>query len=256
MIYVRRNLIGDNLRKEVVGLIDSSNFFGKGAFETILVNKKCVFLEEHLLRLREACSLLNIDFNITLDEVENFIIEENIENKALKITVTEKNVIFSIREVPYNEEDYEKGFSVGVSEVLRNSTSRLTYIKSTCYIENILEKNLFKERGISEPIFLNERSELTEGATTNIFFIKDNIIYTPRVSSGLLDGIIRKWIMKNFDVIEGSFSLEDLKTSDGAFLSNSLIGIMKITSIEHKVFKEHELIDRIRKEYEHSIKEF
>lgn len=256
MFYIKENKIECEFNRGDLVTLDSSNFFGRGVFETILLKKKCVFLENHLERLREGCMILDLDLNVSKEEIENLIFRENIENKALKITVTEKNIIISLREIPYNKKSYEEGFSLKISKVLRNSTSKLTYIKSTCYVENLMEKEAARKERFNEVLFLNERGELTEGSTSNLFFIKGNNIHTPRVSSGLLNGIIRKWIVKNYSVIEETYTLDDLINSDGIFVTNSLMGIMKVNRLENLDFDENKFIENIRAEYENSLKEF
>lgn len=256
MIYIGENKKGYKMEKGDKVKIDSSIFFGLGLFETIYVLNSGVFLNKHLERLKNGCLSLNIPFNICEYELREFIKEENIRNKALKITLTEKNIIYSTRDIPYKEEDYNRGVSIRVSKVRRNSTSKLTYLKSTCYIENIIEKEKAKNEGFDEVIFLNEKGYLTEGSTSNIFFVKGDKICTPKVSCGLLDGIIRGWIKGNFKVEEGCYNIEDLKNSEGIFISNSLLGIIRVSQFEEKVFGEKDLIEDIRIKYKNSIKCF
>lgn len=256
MIYIGKNKENYNMIEEDLLHIDSSVFFGRGIFETICVLKEGIFLRAHLKRLKEGCEALKIPFNINEEELKEFIKNEKINNKALKITVTEKNIIYSTRNIPYSFGDYNRGFSLKISDVRRNSTSKLTYLKSTCYIENIMEKEKAKDEGFDEVIFLNEREELTEGATSNLYFIKDNKIHTPKVSCGLLDGIIRKWIKKNFLVEEGCYNIDDLRNSEGIFISNSLLGIMKVSKFEDKFFGEKDLIEEVKRKYDNSIISF
>ena len=90
--------------------IDNGLFFGKGVFETILVNKKPVFLEEHVKRLNNAIEALNIGEKIEIEEVRSFIIKNKIVNKSFKIAVTEENLIFNIRNLKYTKDHYENGF--------------------------------------------------------------------------------------------------------------------------------------------------
>ena len=75
--------------------IDNGLFFGKGVFETILVKEEAIFLEEHIKRLNNSINELNIGEEVEIDYVSDFIRRKNIKNKALKITVTEENLIFS-----------------------------------------------------------------------------------------------------------------------------------------------------------------
>lgn len=235
--------------------IDSTLFFGRGVFETINVREKPILLEKHIDRLNNSSKKLSLQIKVSEEEVKEFIKKHNIKNCVLKITVTEKSLIYSIRENQYNKEEYFRGFKVGISKVLRNSTSRLTYIKSTCYIENIIEKEKALEEGLNEVIFLNEKGFITEGCTCNLFFIKDKVVYTPTISCGLLDGIIRQWIIDNFEVQEGEFLVEDLLQSDEIFLTNSLMGIMHVKEFLNKQFNKTENTLKLMKKYKEFILE-
>ena len=72
--------------------IDNGVFFGRGVFETILVKATPIFLEEHIKRLNKSIIELDLGELIVIEDVINFINQHNIKNKALKITVTEKNL--------------------------------------------------------------------------------------------------------------------------------------------------------------------
>ena len=143
-----------------------------------------------------------------------------------------------------------------VSSYRRSSSSPILRIKSLNYLENILAKREALAAGYDEAIFLNELSELAEGTATNIFFMKGKVIYTPSVECGLLAGIIRSVILEcsrefGFELREGRYRLEDLKDTEGVFLTNSLIGAVPICSIDginlpHDCGAFYELADRVR----------
>ena len=232
--------------------IDSGVFFGRGIFETILVKEIPIFLEEHIKRLNKSIIELELGELIAIEDVIHFINQHNIKNKALKITVTEKNLIYSVREIKYKDNDYEKGFKVGISKVLRNSTSRIVAFKTLNYLENIIEYEVCQRKELNESIFFNEQGNLCEGCTTNIFIIKDKIIYTPSIKCGLLPGIVRQWVINNFDVIEKRITKEELLNSDEVFLTNSLVGVIKVSNIENKLFKS-EIIEEIKEQYDKAI---
>ena len=210
--------------------IDDGLFFGRGVFETILWKDSPVFLEEHLERLRT--SMLKIGL-IPLEEdiLREYLDKLSIRNKGVKITVTPLNIIITQRDIPYRDEDYNRGMKLAISKVQRNSTSRLCYIKSTCYIENLIEKENAKKIGYDDVIFLNENGYVTETSCANIFIVKNKEIFTPKVEDGLLDGIIRKRIMEEFKVQERSITLEELKESDEVIITNSLMGAMSVKKI-------------------------
>lgn len=229
-------------------IIDQGIFFGKGVFETILVLNKPVLLNEHMERLKSAVLALNME--PLQEEIESFILALNIKNKALKVTVTDSNIIITDRIIPYTDKDYTDGFKLTFSKVIRNSTSRLTYIKSTCYIENILEKQQAVEKGYNDVIFMNEKGYITETSAANIFFVKNNKIFTPTIVDGLLNGIIRTWIIQNYQVEEKSLTIDEIKKCDEAFITNSLMGVMPVSVIDDKKYKNDKVYKIIRDSYE------
>jgi 4-amino-4-deoxychorismate lyase len=205
--------------------------------EILTILKKPVFLHEHLKRLKEGMEVLDLE---PLEEeiLLEFSSKLTLENKGVKIMVTPLNIVITTRNIPYGEEVYKKGMNLKISKVLRNSTSALTYIKSTCYIENILEKAKANKNGADDMLFLNEKGYITETSCSNIFLIKNNGILTPRGENGLLSGIIREWIIENFKVQEADITLKDLKEANEVFITNSLMGIMKIKQIDNFTYND------------------
>lgn len=244
-----RNLI---IGKDKIS-VDSGYFFGRGVFETILVKTKPLFLEEHIKRLNNGINTLKIGEAIETEYISNIINDFNIKNCVLKIIVTEKNILLETRELLYKSGDYLRGFSLKVAKTIKNSTSKLTYIKSMNYLENILEREEALEEGYNESVFLNEKGYVCEGSFSNIFIVKNDIIFTPEVSSGLIPGVVRNYIIKNYDVIEKEIRLDDIINADEIFITNSLLGIMGVSKFENRILTENKITIKIRKEYESQI---
>ena len=233
--------------------LDSGVFFGQGVFETMLFGEVPYFLDFHINRLKEGLKALDMKPLIEENELLRYIKKLEIKDTVLKITVTEKNIILTKRKNIYTEEMHKKGFSLKVSKVLRNSTSILPRIKSTNYIENILEKKNAVKEGYDDVIFFNEKGFLCETSVSNIFCIRNRKIYTPSCSNGLLNGTIREWIIKSFEVIECDIKIDDLENMDEVFVTNSLLGIMKVKSIEKFKFNEDTVTKNIRDKYKRYI---
>jgi len=229
---------------------------GIGAFETIAVyNKKPLFLSEHIKRLNNALVFLNIKKTITIDLLLNYIAKTQQKTYALKIMVSEKNTIIKRRANPYlNSPLYIEGGKLKYSSILKNETSPLTYHKTLAYSQNILEKQKATKEGILDFIFCNTKGFITEGSICNIFFIKNNNIFTPSIESGLLPGILRAYIISKYIVKEQSISKEFILNADECFITNSLMGIMPIKTLENKTFTIQEQTNLIMKEYERMIK--
>lgn len=232
--------------------LDGGFYFAQGVFETILIKKEAIFLEEHINRLNKSIDIMNLGEHIDTKFIKNFIKEEKLKNIVLKIVVTEKNIVFSTREIKYSKEDYENGFKIKLSSVLRNPTSNMTYIKSLSYNENLYEYNKANKEGFNEVVFLNIYGNIAEGATSNIFIIKDKKIYTPMISDGILPGVVRNWVIENFEVCEKHLNKKDLYSADEVFITNSVLGIMKVVQFEEKKYNTN-VVEKIRSEYEQFI---
>ena len=237
--------------------LDEGYSFGLGLFETILLyNEKPIFLDEHLARINKSITDLELKIEkLKKNEVFQYLNnnKNTLEYEVLKIVLSEKNRIFLKREYTYTEKDYQKGFSLNISKVRRNESSIFTFHKTLNYGDNILEKRKSKKMGYDEPIFLNSKNQITEGATSNIFVVVEDKIYTPKLSCGLLNGIVRQYIISNYDVIEKEIDIEFLNNADEIFLTNSLFGIMPVNNLEKKVFKSQKISKEIFNYYKKYI---
>ena len=222
-------------------LLDDGFQFGIGLFETICIkDKKPILLDWHLERINNSLKEFGINQTITRDEVLQWLTEHENEMKslqALKLIVSEKNKLFLFRDNPYTDEIISKGFHLDYSQVLRNETSMFTYHKSMNYGDNITEKRRTKNSDIDEVIFLNSKGQITEGSTTNVFFIKDNVIYTPKRACGLLPGVLRRYIIEHFECEETVIYPQDIQDMDECFVTNSLMGVMTVTDLAGKHFE-------------------
>lgn len=234
--------------------LDNGFYFGIGAFETILLHeKKLIFLSEHLKRLDKALNFFKINNSLNVEDLYNFINKNQHFNGAIKIIVSEKNSLFEFKENPYNQSTYEKGFSLTKSKLKKNEYSPITYFKTLNYAENILERQKAIEKGYNEAIFLNTKNQITEGTVSNIFFVKNNIIYTPKISCGLLNGIMRQYILSNYNINEKIITLDMMDDFDEAFLTNSLMGIMPVLNFEDKIFESKKVSNEILNNYKKLI---
>jgi len=81
---------------------------------------------------------------------------------------------------------------------------------------------------IFDEIFFNEKSELTEGARSNIVLQIDGELFTPPVKCGLLKGILRKKMINERKIKEKILYLADLKSAEKILCVNSVRGIVEV----------------------------
>lgn len=229
-------------------ILDNGFFFGMGLFETIkVVNRNPILLEEHINRINNSLKYFNIDQVVLEEDITNFIEGHSEESYALKLSVSEKNKIITTRVDPYNKKTTDE-VRLKFANTIRNSTSEMVYHKTFNYMDNILEKRRAKSEGYFEPIFLNENGYIAEGAVSNIFFIRDRKLFTPKVFTGILNGVMREFFIKHFDVEEVLIKKDDLNDFESGFITNSLMGYVEFEALGEFNFKRNKITDEFDKE--------
>ncbi|MEZ0322902.1 MAG: aminotransferase class IV [Hydrogenothermaceae bacterium] len=223
--------------------------YGEGVFETFRYNGKFPkHLDRHYERLVRGLKTLKIPLISKDDFIYNISkAVENFEEKDLYVKVivfgeglghyplipVKSNVFVIVK--PYKP--IEEDISLTVAPFRVHSSDPLVKIKSTNYLRNILVKRFAREKGYFDAIILNENGDITETSSANIYWIKGRYLYTPSVDCGLLPGISRSVVIENaksegFTVVEGRFSLKDIKNADFVFLSNALHGVMRVKNVD------------------------
>ena len=216
-----------------------------------------IYLDQHLKRIKESSGLIKLILPYplsTLKKIIKDIVNINLLKDAyVRLTAwkseTSADILVVARKYhTYSLKKYKQGFSVCVSGFRQNEHSFLARIKSTSYLLYQLAYLEAKEKGFDEAIILNSRGYIAEASRSNIFLVKDSQLFTPSLTCGCLDGITRRVIFDlakkyHLKIFEGNFTLSDLYDSDEAFLTNSLMGVMPLRSIE----KQNRGVGRITK---------
>ena len=122
--------------------------------------------------------------------------------------------------------NYKKNYRIGISNIKTDYNNIFLYYKTSN--REIYQSEFEKYKNhFDEVIFLNKDGYITEGSFTNIIIKKNGLFYTPSIAAGLLDGILRKKIIKKWKIQEKNINLEELKNADQIFLVNSVRGIIK-----------------------------
>ena len=95
-------------------------------------------------------------------------------------------------------------------------------------------------RGYDEALLVNAKGHVLEASRANLFIARANILLTPPLSCGCLDGItrgrvIQEAVQQGIAVREENLTVRDIINSDGAFVTNALIGLMPLASIDGRV---------------------
>ncbi len=252
------------VKEASLSILTPGFLYGWGVFETMRAcNNKIVYFAGHLKRIKESAKLLDIKCPY-LESRMKVIIQKTIKLNSFKdayvrLTLWKNKkgadaLVVVKKYEPYPASKYKEGFRALVSSLRQNEASLIAQLKTTNYLLYRLAYKQAIEKGFDEALILNHKGYITEGARSNLFFARDKELFTPSLKCGCLDGITRKAafdLAKRYKikVFEGNFTVEDLINSDEAFLTNSLMGIMPLASVESRRIGRGELTGLFMKGY-------
>ena len=231
--------------------IFNRNFqYGDGLFETCVVNNnQILFWEKHLSRLDIGCRKLkikNIEEEIWLKDIKKALSLTSKKNCVLKLILSRGNSqrgysypddILPVRVVIVSEMknvQAKESFSLEYASSGYHSNPNLAGIKHCNRIEQILARSSLKR---DEAIMLDENQNIISVTQGNIYFIFGQSLVTPKLDRCGVIGSRRSLILElaesiELNVEEGNVSMNDAKKADEAFISNSIMGIQSVNSIE------------------------
>lgn len=127
--------------------------------------------------------------------------------------------------------------NITVSPHRINSASPLAGVKTTAYVSQLLILDEAKRRGFDDAIVLNERGEVVETSSANLFWVRDGELWTPAPGTGCLPGITRALVLEaasrlRIRTVEGAVSVHDLHDANEIFLTNSTRGVQPVAELD------------------------
>ena len=236
--------------------------YGDGFFETVkIINSNAFNFSVHYLRIIESCSILSLDFNNTEKEltkiIETLIVKNNIINGTVKLHFSRDS---KGKYMPFSSEvnlliitNKGEGFNVVKPVKLCFYTdeiktkSKLSTIKSCNALVSVLSSIYARGNNFDNAILFNTDDNVIECFNSNIFIVKEDIIYTPPVSDGCVSGTMRGWVLNNETVIEKSLSEKEILNADEIFITNAVSGIIPVKKVEDTEFFSFELSAQLQK---------
>ncbi|WP_445715416.1 aminotransferase class IV [Flavobacterium sp.] len=236
--------------------------FGDSIFETIKVlDNKVLFLEDHYFRLMASMRIcrMEIPMNFTMEyfesQIVNLIQALNIANSyRVRFSVyrdsegfylpKSRNVQFLVIASPLQElyEIGKQNYEVELYKDFYITKQLLSTLKTNNKMLQITGSIFAEENGYDNCLVLNNEKNVVEALQSNVFMKTGNVVVTPPVSDGCLNGIMRKQIleilkkMEGIEVKENSISPFDLQKADELFLTNVISGIQPITKYRKKEY--------------------
>ena len=200
-----------------INVYDHGVLYGDGVFEGIRSYAGRVFrMDAHIERLYNSAKAIMLDIPVGMDEMKRIItdtlelnglsdayirllVTRGIGTLGLDINKCARPSIICITDsiALYPKELYEVGLEVITASTRRIGLGTLyPQVKSLNYLNNILAKIEAMNAGGAEAIMLNGNGAVAECTGDNIFIVKKNVLITPSVNSGILEGVTRAAVIE------------------------------------------------------------
>ena len=259
-----------------ISIFDRGFLYGDGIFETILVVDKIpVNLSLHIKRIKAGCSSLKIkylDYTVLTKLIVKALKDET--SCVLSITITrgtakkrgyninigriKPNIIISTSKIPkYPNKYINEGVCTKFSKNILENNNRFSKIKHLNRLEQVIASEELTKKN-PEIILCDKNNFIIEGVSSNIFFVKNNIFYTPLLKNCGVEGIMRSMIISNLRKDKYLVKFKKIKKSnidkfDGAFFCNSIRLIWNIKSIDTYKYKRNVHINNLIKKINEDI---
>ncbi|MCZ6828340.1 MAG: aminodeoxychorismate lyase [Gammaproteobacteria bacterium] len=256
--------------------LDRGFAYGDGVFETLRCHRgRFHLLEQHLQRLQLGCERLEIpcpheSLRLHLHDASNYLRSQELADATLRLTVTRGSAL---------ENECGRGYAGAhgaPNVVLSLYSARLPWraappplhlichrtplatqpllagIKHCNRLEQVLAAKAVQRVGADEAIMLNQAGRPVSAVAANLFLVIGNNLYTPDLSECGVAGTVRGVILEHLadacmiHVEQRALELEELYQAQELILSNSLVGIQSVASVESQHFSTTRVADKLR----------
>jgi len=153
-------------------------------------------------------------------------------------------VIMSWPWAPYlGQEALQKGIRAKISSWQRVSPNIVPHVSKATgvYLNSMLAVTEANNAGYDEAILLTPEGLVADGSGENIFVVRDGVIYTPDLATGILPGITRDTVTQiaqdlGYTVVEKALIRSDLYLADEVFMCGTAAEVTPLASVD-----DHEL---------------
>lgn len=261
-------------RQAMVSVFDRSFQYGDGLFETLRVCKGRPFRwDQHLQRLQQASKGLGLRLPFQPRQLKEAVDELLRLNRAREavlrialsrgvgrrgysprgadqpVLVVSSHPVAPLRQSP-------RRWRLVTSSFRLNAADPLSRWKTNNKLIQVLARREAESQGADEALLLNDRGEVCETSSGNVFWVEDDQLVTPPAGAGLLPGITRGVILElapllGVTVAERPAPLDTLRGSAGAFVTLSSLGMVEVAALDGHLLPRHprtvELYQRYRK---------
>jgi branched-chain amino acid aminotransferase len=235
--------------------------YGDGLFETMkMINGKIILEQYHFERLFSGIKLMKFRvpslFNtgklrkellntckknkcVDLARIRLSVFRGNgglhDENKNLQYLIECWSLDKSVNEINKN------GLVIDIFTDLQKTCDVFSNLKSANFLPYVMASQYAKENKLNDCLVNNVKGHIADATIANIFLVKNNLIITPALGEGSVNGVMRRYLIEkvqttNFELREGVVTKNDLETFDEVFLTNAMYGIRWVKGFREKTY--------------------
>lgn len=238
--------------------------YGDAVFETLKhTTTQALYWEDHYFRLMASMRIFGME--IPLEYTPDFFEKEFLRtikgqstaapawrirltvfrNDGGRYTPTTHQVSFLIQSTPLEQATYPQPANEYVVDLYKDhyvQPSMLSNLKSNNKALQVLGSVFAQRQELDNCILLNDRKEVTEALNGNLFLLFGDTLHTPPLTSGCLDGIMRKQLMRLSDklslkVEERAITPFELQRADELWVTNTILGISPVVRYRRKTYQ-------------------
>ncbi len=253
------------LSEAKVSIMTHALHYGTGVFDGIRAYWNTASAElylvrpvDHYARWKANCGILRINVPHSAEELAkitadlcrrngftgNIYVRPLAYKSAARLGVHPDDTdAFSLIAIPFGDYlDSRNGLHAGIVSWRRVEDNAIPSRAKICgaYVNSALASDEARRNGFDEAIFLNESGHVSEGATCNIFMIRNNKLITPPGSDNILEGITRASVIElarrelRLEVVERSIERSELYICDEIFFTGTAVELAPVVRIDHR----------------------
>jgi len=244
-----------------VNVRDRGFLYGDAAFETMRAYGGEVFeWNAHMDRLAETCDVLGLEHGLTRgdlqERVDATLAANELREAYVRLSITrgvqpgkltpdaevDPTVVVIVSDLPGGGRGSQPVWD-GPATLQTARTKRVpdasipARAKTHNYLNGILARLELRVTDADEALMVDTDGYVTEGATSNLFFVQDNALRTPSLDAPVLPGITRRVVLElareeGIPVEEGQYTPDEIRHADEVFLTNSTWEIRPVETVD------------------------
>jgi branched-chain amino acid aminotransferase len=225
--------------------LDRGLLYGDGFFDTLVWrNGACTSLPYHDVRIQDTARALHIPLDWKkFDTERTAFFKTLLHDSIVRTTITrglqeqrglwptqplEPNIYFTAS--PWTPSFIGPPVRLIVATPRRNAQSSFASFKTLNYLENVIAAREAAEQNVDDALMLNTEGFITGTTIANLWWVENDILHTPPLTSGAIRGTVRARVMEQMPVVEKNLLAEDFLSHTLALTSNAVRGFRPVAN--------------------------